>query len=190
MTRPMKVRAALTLTKSRASIDNQLLQIKEYLESTGMGYKKPLIDKDGFPIPDIDHYRIVSERQHAARLLNDRKRIEFIIDCLTQTEGDPTHTGRSLLADLEELCPFAIIDEVMAESPAEKSGFVNGDFLLQFGSTKSYREIPQQVTEGVPVVVTVFRVSENGKSKIELSITPEKWKGNGLIGCHIQPFAQ
>ncbi|OHS94129.1 26S proteasome non-ATPase regulatory subunit [Tritrichomonas foetus] len=191
MSRPMKVRAAQTLTKSRDNIDNNLIRIKDYLESTGMGYKTPLIDKEGFPIPDIDHYKILAERQHAARLLNDRKRLEFIIDCLTQTEGDPTRsTNTPLYRELEQLEPFAIIDEVFPDSPAEQCGIMNGDFVITFGNARSLPEVPKQIVEGNPLSIKVFRVKEDGKTQVKLTITPAKWNGQGLIGCHIQPFAE
>lgn len=188
MSRPMKVRSAITLTKCRDNIDDALVQIKNYLESTGLGYKTPLVDKEGFPLPDIDHYRILSERQHAARLLNDRKRLEFILDCLAQTEGDPTGSGRPLYRDLEEVNPFAVIDEVFADSPAEKGGLINGDFVIEFGKAKKYYEVTREIVEDTPVVIKVFRVTAHEKSIIEVTITPQKWKGKGLIGCHLQPF--
>lgn len=190
MSRPMKVRAALTLTKCRDNIDDSLIKIKDYLESTGLGYKTPIVDKDGFPLPDIDHYRILSERQHAARLLNDRKRLEFIIDCLTQTDSDPTGSGRPLIHDLEEVNPFAVIDEVFADSPAEKDGLINGDFVIEFGKAKKYYDIPKEIVENTPIDIKVFRVTKNEKSIININITPQKWKGNGLIGCHLQPFVE
>lgn len=190
MSRAMKVRAALTLTKARDNIDDSLVKIKDYLESTGLGYKTPLVDKEGFPLPDIDHYKILSERQHAARLLNDRKRLEFIIDCLAQTEGDPTGTGRPLYLDLEETNPFAIIDEVFADSPAEKCGLLNGDFIIQFGKAKSFYEVPKEIIEDTPVIVKVFRILSHEKSIVDVTITPTRWSGKGLIGCHIQPFAE
>ena len=191
MTRPMKVRAAITLTKSRDGIDDSLVRIKDYLESTGLGYKTPIVDSEGYPLPDIDHYKILSERQHAARLLNDRKRLEFIIDCLAQTEGDPTRsTNTPLYVELEQLQPFAVIDEVFPNSPAEKCGLMNGDFLLRFGNADSVYMIPRQVVEGCPVELKVFRVTEDAKKQIIIKITPEKWNGQGLIGCHIQPFAE
>lgn len=183
-------RYANILATVRDSIDKQLLRIKDYLELSGVGYRGKLIDDEGYPLPDIDHYKILSERQHAARLLNDRRRIEFIIDCLTQTECDDGDAQRPLFADLEEYAPFAIIDEVHADSPAEKGDLRNGDFILQFGGTRSMHDIPREIHEGATLTLKVFRVSrDEGRELREVAIVPAKWSGQGLVGAHILPIA-
>lgn len=181
---------ATILSTVRDSIDKQLLRIKDYLELTGVGYRGKLIDDEGFPLPDIDHYKILSERQHAARLLNDRKGIEFIIDCLTQTEGETNDGLQPLYKDLEKYNPFAIVDEVHADSPAEKGGLKNGDFILQFGETRTMHEIPKQIHENMPLVLKIFRVSKNeGRELLDIKIVPAKWSGQGLVGSHILPIS-
>ena len=180
--------AALVLSKARDTIDTQLLRIKEYLESTGLGYRGSLIDKDGFPLPDVDHHRILSERQHAARLLNDRKRVEFILDQLTQTQFS-TSGDAPLAEDLAKANPFALVDEVHSNSPAEKAGLVNGDFLVKFGDAVRVTDVPNQIVDGQEVTVTVLRVDASGRNFIDLSITPGRWEGNGLVGAHLLPFS-
>ena len=185
---PIVRQAALVLSTARDNIDRQLLRIKEYLESTGLGYRGSLVDKDGYPLPDIDHQRILTERGHAARLLNDRKRVEYILDQLTQTQfsvsGDVP-----LASDLEKAQPFALVDEVHLNSPAEKGGLFNGDFIVKFGEARRVTDIPNQIVDGEPLTVTVFRVDHSGRTFIDLSITPGPWEGNGLVGAHLLPFS-
>ncbi|KAH0790280.1 26S proteasome non-ATPase regulatory subunit 9 [Histomonas meleagridis] len=183
-------KSANILSSVRDSIDKQLLQIKDYLELAGVGYRGKLIDDEGYPLPDIDHYKVLSQRQHAARLLNDRKRIEFIIDNLTQTEGNTADGNPPLYLELEKLKPFSIIDEVHSNSPAEKGDLRNGDFILQFGDAKKMFDIPKQIVEGNPVVVKIYRVAPEGRNIIEITITPEKWSGQGLVGAHLLPFIE
>jgi hypothetical protein len=178
---------ATILTNSRDSIDTQLGQIKDYLESTGLGYRGSLVDREGFLLPDIDHERILSQRQRAARLLNDRKRAEFICGLLTQTERSD---GAPLFQDLERLRPFAFIDEVFANSPAEKAGLSNVDFVIRFGQATQIKHVPSQVPEDVPVVVTVFRVERSGRNVMDVTINPARWPGNGLIGAHLVPYPE
>lgn len=184
MTSPVLTRAVVCFSQARDKIDNELTRIKNYLEQTGLGYKKSLVDAEGYPLPDIDHHRILSERQRAARLLNDRKRIEYILDTLTQTMAESP-----LYVDLERYNPMAIVDEVSANSPAEKSGLINGDFLLSFGSATSLSQLSPQIVEGKPVTVKVFRVDSSGRNIIEVTIIPAMWEGQGLVGAHLMPFS-
>lgn len=181
----MLTRAVVCFSQARDKIDNELTKIKNYLESTGLGYKKPLIDAEGFPLPDIDHHRILTERQRAARLLNDRKRVEFILDNLTQTM-----TESPLYLDLERYHPMAIVDEVCANSPAEKAGVLNGDFLLKFGEATSLSQLSPQIVEGRPVTIKVLRVDSSGRNIIEVTIIPAMWDGQGLVGAHLMPFSE
>jgi hypothetical protein len=51
---------ATILTNSRDSVDTQLGHIKTNLESTGLGYRASLMDREGFPLPDIGHEGILT----------------------------------------------------------------------------------------------------------------------------------
>jgi C-terminal processing protease CtpA/Prc len=185
MSKPYFQTTATLLMKSRDSIDARLAEVKAYLESTGLGYRSPLVDRDGYPLPNIDHTRILTERQQAARLLNDRKRIEVIADVLSRATPVPT-----LGDELERLRPFAIVDEVFANSPAEAAGVQNGDFLLRFGSATQSRLVPTQIMEGNPVVLNLLRVEHSGWNVIDITVIPAKWSGSGLIGAHLQPYLE
>jgi 26S proteasome non-ATPase regulatory subunit 9 len=188
MARYVHTTAAL-LTLARDGIDAKLTAIKSYLESTGLGYRTPLVDREGYPLPDIDHARILTERQHAARLLNDRKRIDGIAEMLAKT-GVTSPDGASLGDELERLRPFAILDEVFADSPAESAGLQNGDFLLRFGGATRAASVPAQVREGEPVVLTVLRVEQGRWGALDITVVPAKWDGAGLIGAHLQPYPE
>ena len=185
--RSLQQRAISAASGSREIIDKQLEGIKEYLESTGMGYKKSLIDAEGYPLPDIDHFKIMAERQRASRLLNDRKKIETVLEKLVETL--PTNGIPTLTMQLEELHPFALISEVKAKSPAEEAGLQEGDFLLKFGHAKSLIEVKANIVDLEEIKVSIFRVSEYGDmKKYQVFLRPHRWEGDGLVGCHLIPI--
>ena len=183
----LQQKAIAAASASRDIIDKQLEGIKSYLESTGMGYRKSLIDKEGYPLPDIDHFKIMAERQRAARLLNDRKKIETVLEKLV--ENIPTNGNPTLTMKLEEMHPFALISEVKEKSPAEEAGLVEGDFLLKFGKAKSLAEVKSNIIDLEEIKVNIYRVSEYGDmKKFKLFLTPHRWDGDGLVGCHLIPI--
>ncbi|EAY13786.1 26S proteasome non-ATPase regulatory subunit, putative [Trichomonas vaginalis G3] len=171
---------------ARDIIDKQLEDIKAYLESTGVGYRGSLVDKDGFPLPNIDHFRIANERKRAARLLNDRKRIENLISELLVSV--PTGDKPTLMMELEKQEPFCLISEVREGSPAEKAGLIDGDLLIKFGPATNMLDVKKNIVEGTAVDLVVYRVEEYSRELASCSLTPAKWEGDGLVGCHLIPL--
>lgn len=86
--------------------------------------------------------------------------------------------------------PFAVIDSVNAESPAELDGIVEGDLLLRFGSVADGQDCVAriskelQASEGSRVEVVV----ERRGAEVAFFVTPRKWSGRGLLGCHMCPL--
>mgnify|MGYP006147495201 FL=1 len=86
---------------------------------------------------------------------------------------------------------FAYVDEVTAGSPASSAGLRVGDVILMFGDVTGPHEagtLPRVAAtlaqrEGHPVAVWVSR----GGSDVRLDVTPKKWEGRGLLGCHMRP---
>ncbi len=93
---------------------------------------------------------------------------------------------------------FALIDEVSPVSPAEAAGMQVGDALLSLdsvrvasgaladGAAAAMRALAPAVAaaEGRPVAVWVLR----GGSRVALTLTPRRWEGRGLLGCHLRPL--
>lgn len=179
---------AQLFTRSRDGIDKNLAAIREYLESTGLGYRDKLVDDQGFPLPGIEHQTILAERQRASRLINDRARVQHILDLLASAQYSTDGTGTSLLSDIAKLRPFAVIEEVHQNSPADEAKLLNADFLVRFGAATQLQDVPKQIIEGVRIPVTVLRVDKNGNHILDLEITPAKWEGNGLVGAHLAPL--
>lgn len=183
-------RLSAVLTKAEDKLDGKLENIKNYLESTGLGYRGSLVDSEGFPLPDVDHYKIMASRGEAARLLNDRKQLELIMCRITQTEdGNP---GDRLCDHLARANPFGFIDFVDAKSPAEQSGIKPGDLLISFGSATILGMIPSQIIEGVEINVRVFRITETSDSIIDIKLIPKSGWGetSSLVGASILPIPE
>ena len=174
--------------RSRDTIDHKLGTIKAYLETTGLGFRDKLVDNEGYPLPDVDHETILRERQRASRLLNDRKRVDYILELLAKAQYSTAESDGEVMSDIVKHRPFAVVDEVHMDSPADAAKLLNADFLLQFGTATQVGDVPKQIVEGTPVPVTVLRIDRYGSNVLTLEITPAKWSGNGLVGAHLVPL--
>lgn len=86
---------------------------------------------------------------------------------------------------------FAYVDEVTPRSPADEAGMRVGDVVTMFGDVVGPHEagtLPAVAAalaerEGEPVAVWVSR----GGTDVRLDVTPRRWEGRGLLGCHMRP---
>lgn len=80
--------------------------------------------------------------------------------------------------------PFAVVDEIVEESPAAEDGLQLGDQLVKFGSVESGENLLSrlasevQKNQGLATSVVVMRQGV----LTSLHITPRTWRGNGLLG--------
>ncbi|KAL3286352.1 hypothetical protein HHI36_000860 [Cryptolaemus montrouzieri] len=87
--------------------------------------------------------------------------------------------------------PFAKINLVSDDSPAQLSGLLADDELVEFGSINktNFTNLTDvaavvQHSEGKALNVKVRR----GDGYFSTSLRPKKWKGRGLLGCNIVPL--
>ena len=93
------------------------------------------------------------------------------------------------------LAAFAVIDEVSPDSPAAAAGVAVGDLLTALGDVRcgsggaaaALAALGPQVaaSEGRALAVQVLRRGE----LVALSLTPRRWAGRGLLGCHLRPLS-
>ena len=105
------------------------------------------------------------------------------------------------------LIPFAVIDSVSSDSPADEAGLHEGDLIAKFGSADytNHRNlkaiaslVPQAAGANQPIDLIILRRRNMSKEEdiahsveagehvtVRLSIRPRPWNGRGLIGCHI-----
>lgn len=107
-----------------------------------------LTDRDGFPRADIDVAQIRTTRARIVRLKNDHKavmsRLEDAVheqfaarkaaeDSSPSQATDLRPSGSSTAAPVVEP-PFAKVNSVVANSPAEEAGLKTGDLVIRFGT--------------------------------------------------------
>jgi 26S proteasome regulatory subunit N4 len=180
------------------------------------GLKDPLVDSEGFPRGDVDIYDIRRKRNRLAMINTDYKQIMKAIDKEVQSlyslndEEKASQVVPSVAVDSMNgkahvevpvtplipprsfAIPFAIVDEILPNSPAQLAGLEDGDELVRFDSVDGKVQnplslIPQIVSDNAnhPILLVVHR---NGVEQ-SISLTPRSWSGRGLLGCHLSPIA-
>ncbi|TMW58861.1 hypothetical protein Poli38472_007006 [Pythium oligandrum] len=117
----------------------------------------------------------------------------------------------TVLEDVEKLAatkkPFAVVDSVQDDSPAAWADLRAGDQVLAFGTAdasnhrnlEAIKEIVlRNIGANIRVLVrrqsTLTSAQENPSEAEweaqELTLTPQKWRGAGFLGCLILPLQQ
>ncbi|OAY71028.1 26S proteasome non-ATPase regulatory subunit 9 [Ananas comosus] len=200
----------LSLMERRAAMEADMNAIIDALSRPGgPGISGNLLDSQGFPRPDIDIPTVRAQRHRLAELRNDHKDITDKIDKNLQVlhslrlgknepaiPGDAgasaSHGVSSQYSPMEEdpivRIPFAIIDEIVDDSPAAEDGLQLGDEIVKFGSVeigdglqaKLVSEAQSNQGRTVPLIII-----RHG-SVMNLNVIPRQWRGRGLLGCHFR----
>mmetsp|Transcript_44912 Transcript_44912/g.54412 ORF Transcript_44912/g.54412 Transcript_44912/m.54412 type:complete len:313 (-) Transcript_44912:279-1217(-) len=118
-----------------------------------------------------------------------------------------TSSDDNITTTLSSSVPFAIVDAVSPDSPAEVAGLHEGDFITSFGRVDHSNHdelraiaslVPLAAATGEEVVVRVLRrrrmsvehdvmheVEAGVRVGVEVRLRPMAWGGRGLLGCHI-----
>lgn len=165
----------------------------------------------GFPRNDIDLVSVTADRRQVKELSNDHKllmgEIERKLHKLhAQTRGEehmyvspPQHTreqsaGQAVVAPIAvpatSVTPFAVVDLVFENSPSMIAGLKEDDEIIRCAHITS--QTPNSLeTMGSLVSESEDReldiVIQRGQGEVlALKLTPKKWSGRGLLGCHLQ----
>eukprot|EP00026_Physarum_polycephalum_P016658 Phypoly_transcript_17618.p1 GENE.Phypoly_transcript_17618~~Phypoly_transcript_17618.p1 ORF type:complete len:220 (+),score=35.83 Phypoly_transcript_17618:74-733(+) len=197
---------------SKDAMEKEMEEWHSYL-TTGagarFGYNKPLVDEQGFPDSDVE--LILSVRQARNRiaclktdLADIMKTIEKELYALHALgaeqkkleQANPTNKPQSeAAAPPRPSIPFALVDQVSSDSPAQLAGLQVDDKIVAFGSVSIS---PTNPHVGLEAVGQVVRDSENksirvsvlrGDGNVDLTLIPKRWAGNGLLGCHLVPIS-
>ncbi|XP_044052305.1 26S proteasome non-ATPase regulatory subunit 9 [Siniperca chuatsi] len=189
------------LVKKKDEIEEQIKAYYDVLEDQGVGVEGPLVDEEGYPRADMNLYQIRTARHNISCLQNDHKgimaEIEEALHKLharekAKREQDEAEAQEGPMEQQVILPPpFARVDAVTQGSPACGAGLRVGDEVIEFGSvnTENFQNLQNiasvvQHSEGKPLRVIVIRDGQ----KAQMSLTPKRWSGRGLLGCNIVPI--
>ncbi|VDK58366.1 unnamed protein product [Anisakis simplex] len=195
------------LIAKRDDIDKQIAEYDQILKENGVDLHSPLVDAEGYPLPNIDLYSVRSARQSIICASNDRKQLTVEIEdmmlqlhAMAKQNSSSSSNQNSLQNDDQsnEIVKrtsnrvFAKIDTVAPSSPAHEAGLKNGDPIVQFGSlhAENFSDINQlagivQNSVGKKIRITVIR--EGHAERLEL--VPRQWSGRGVLGCSVVPIS-
>ncbi|CAE6448492.1 hypothetical protein ACGC1H_005548 [Rhizoctonia solani] len=208
---------AFALMAEREQVDQQLQAHISILSSHGADMSTRLVDAQGFPRADMDIVAVRTARVRVIELRNDRTRLtDAIAQALVDVHNAAPQTGVKINGvngisglspagtpepaatpeTLAQLVPFARVDGVAPDSPAQQAGLQREDLILAFGgltaqsfSNSSLQPLAQLVAshENRQIAVKVRR----NDSEITLGFTPRSgWGGRGMLGCHIVPYTE
>jgi 26S proteasome non-ATPase regulatory subunit 9 len=198
------------LQRKKDIVEAELKALGSVLDSHGVDMNTSLITRDGFPRADLDVAQIRTTRARIIHLRNDYKDLMNVIEkhlhehfANVEDGNEPeVSAGGSAPAILPDSVPetsdqpFAKVNSVVENSPAQTAGLKAGDLIRNFGYVNygnhdSLRKVAEcvQGNEGQNILVKVSRTSAGGTQELRLTLVPRRdWGGRGLLGCHILPL--
>ncbi|XP_071387801.1 26S proteasome non-ATPase regulatory subunit 9 isoform X1 [Centroberyx affinis] len=189
------------LIKKKDEIEEQIKAYYDVLEDQGVGVEGPLVDAEGYPRADVNLYQIRTARHNISCLQNDHKAIMVEIEealhklhareKAKREQDEAEAQAEAMDHEVTLPPPFARVDAVTQGSPACGAGLRVGDEIIEFGTvnTGNFQSLQNiasvvQHSEGKPLRVAVIRSSQ----RVQMSLTPQRWAGRGLLGCNIVPI--
>lgn len=189
-TEPVPARAqAMSLDSLSRSIDTDISRHVATLTTNGVDMDTPLVDRQGFPLQNVDLVAIRTARQRIRVLRNDGKALRERITLLLHLamNGDAATPTQNGTKDSPRVQPFARVNSVADNSPAHSAGLQADDQLLTFGGItastcgENLRALasPGVVVDGQPIPVTLKR----DVATISATLIPRTgWGGRGMLG--------
>lgn len=199
------------LVNRKDNLEAELKALGAVLDSHGVTMQSTLTTFDGFPRADIDVAQVRVTRARIIHLRNDWKELmDKIEKALHQHHANiqAEEAKKPATVNQDSACttssgpppapeaPFAKVNSVEPESPANEAGLKAGDLIRRFGTAiwsnherlRKVGEVVQQNT-GRPVLVKVSRQTGSQTQELDLRLTPRQgWGGRGSLGCHILPL--
>ncbi|WFD24355.1 hypothetical protein MEQU1_003054 [Malassezia equina] len=182
----------------RQQIDAELAHYHAVLQQNQVTMTSHLLDAEGFPRADLDIPTIRQARSHIQRLRNDRREIDAQLAILLTHALPPATLSRpqavaAAQKDGVRARPMAVRSVAPHGPAAEAQGLQAGDQLVRWGSwnpitSEHMSDLPATVKEGESIPIAVRRTLVDGRAvDVSIDLTPARWEGRGLLGCHIVP---
>ena len=192
------------LMQQREELEREMDAISARLSSEDMpGESGPLTDSEGFPLAGLDLYAIRRDRKRLRELHNDYTQLSNeLASCLSsalspshssfpqQPSAPPPQTTTRPPDSPTVSPPIAAIGSVAANSPASAAGLREGDKLISLGRAgagSALRDLAAAIRACENTTVTA-RVLRHGQ-EIDVSLTPQRWEGDGILGCELQAIS-
>ncbi|XP_044462950.1 26S proteasome non-ATPase regulatory subunit 9-like isoform X3 [Mangifera indica] len=184
---------AMSLMEKRTAVEAEMNAIIQRLSTPdGPGLSGNLIDAEGFPRSDIDIPLVRAERRRLAgnNAESNNQNPSLVNAASSASPSNFIQRDSSAALDVDVIIskPFALIDEITDASPSAEDGLQLGDQIVKFGNVEAGENLLQrlafegQSNQGQAVPVEIMRQG----ALINLSVTPRKWQGRGLLGCHFR----
>jgi len=175
------------LKAKRDELETELMNLYSQLRKHNVNMTEPLVDGEGYPRSDIDVYTIrhlrheIICKQNDCQALTEEMRLGLYALHLEER--------KNIKAIDPSLKPFAWVDQVDENSPAQKADLRVGDHIVKFGnlSEKNFADlntlkqfVDTNLRKSIPVYV--YR----NERLCPLVLIPDEWSGNGYLGCRIK----
>ena len=206
------------LIRRKDSMEEEMKGIIEALGAENMGgVTSRLVDAEGFPRADIDVHTTLALRNRLHHLNTDHRELMGQIERglhavhstarsapapAVQPPAPPLAPSNSVSTPSascsvatnghsESPVCFALVNAVTSGGPASEAGLQGGDRLLRYGTIHAgnhdgLRALGRLTSrsEGSTIPILV----ERGGAQVHVTLTPRRWQGAGLLGCHIVPL--
>jgi len=146
-----------------------------------------------------DHTEIMKKIEHGLELCfnedsgdeESNEKEGNYVDDKKEIENSEDNQLESIKENIIVHKPFCRINQVQFGSPAEQAGLKAGDLVIEFGYANEDNHRNFQAIRDVVIANENCDVNvkiERNSNIIDLHLTPKKWAGNGLLGCHLLPL--
>jgi 26S proteasome regulatory subunit N4 len=178
------------LEARKINVEKEIGVNMEVLKSNGLNFEDSVLDADGFPRDDIDVIACRHAKKNIIELRNDFREI------MLKLSNELNQFYQQQQPEKNEIPAIAIIDDVQESSPASESGLLINDLLVGVYESANGERVQSQTLQSIQKLVLesenhelIFQI-RRGTNMLNISVTPKRWSGRGLLGCHLRSVSK